>query len=375
MRITGFGLYRFGLPLTEPLLLKGARLKSREGLLLGLRGEGGAVGWGETSPLPGFSREGLPESARGLGDLAASAVGRELDDGCIGMDGALARALDRKDLAPSVRFGFELAVWNLHATSRGVELAALISARTPAVVPLNGLLAGPGAVAEARRMREDGYEAVKLKVGGRPVAEDVVIVRAVGEALDGGVALRLDANRAWTLEEALEFARGIEGVSVEYLEEPLADPSGLEAFGRACDVPVALDESLVGMAPESLGGHRYAAAVVMKPMFLGGISRVLRLADRATSLGIRPVVSSAYETGVGTAALVALAAGTGGGGIPAGLDTYRRLAADVVEPRPPLPASHVSVREVAASGRGVVPARLSPQVLPVGNAAPPGGPG
>ena len=129
------------------------------------------------------------------------------------------------------------------------------------------------------------------------------------------------------------------------------------------------------MAPESLGRHRYAAAVVMKPMFLGGISRVLRLADRATSLGIRPVVSSAYETGVGTAALVALAVGTGGGGIPAGLDTYRRLAADVVEPRPPLPASHVSVREVAAFGRGVVPARLSPEVLPVGDVAPPGGPG
>ena len=369
MRITGFGLYRFGLPLTEPLVLKGATLESRGGLLLRLEGEGGAIGWGETSPLPGFSHEGLCGAARVLGDLAASAVGQESNDGCIGMDGTLARALDRRDLAPSVRFGFELAVWNLHAASRGVELPALISARPAAIVPLNGLLAGPGpeAVGEARRMREDGYEAVKLKVGGRPVAEDVAIVRAVGEALGGGVALRLDANRAWTLEQALEFARGIEGAGVEYIEEPLADPAGLERFARESGVPVALDESLVGMAPEFLERHRYAAAVVMKPTFLGGFSRVLRLAERAASLGMRPVVSSAYETGVGTASLVALAAGLGGGGVPAGLDTYRRLAGDVIEPGLPLPAAHVPVEEAVARGRGVTLRRLSPERKPSGN--------
>ena len=363
MKVTGFGLYRFRLPLTEPLVLKGATLEHREGLLLSLEGEDGAVGWGETSPLPGFSSESLPDAARELGDLAASVVGREVAGDWIGADGTLPRMLDRTDLAPSVRFGFELAAWNLYAASRGVVLPALISERAAAVVPLNGLLAGPSAEGpeEARRMREDGYEAVKLKVGGRRVEEDVSLVRAVKEALGESVALRLDANRAWKLDEALEFARGIEGVRVEYLEEPLADPAGLEAFTRSCGVPVALDESLVGMAPGSLEEHRYAGAVVMKPSLLGGISRVLRLADRAMNLGIRPVVSSAYETGVGTAALVALASGIGGGGIPAGLDTYRRLAGDVVDPRLPLPASRVHVRETVASGRGVVLRRLLPQ--------------
>lgn len=367
MKVTGFGLYRFRLPLTAPLVFKGATLKHREGLLLRLEGEAGAVGWGETSPLPGFSRESLPGAARGLGDMAASVVGREVASDWIGTDGTLARMLDRADLAPSVRFGFELAVWNLYAAARGVALPALISERSRAVVPLNGLLAGPSAQApsEAQRMREDGYEAVKLKVGGRPLEEDVVLVRTLKEALGESVALRLDANRAWTLHEAMEFARGIVGVRVEYLEEPLADPAGLEAFTRSCGVRVALDESMVGMAPGALEEHRYASAVVMKPSLLGGISRVLRLADRAASLGIRPVVSAAYETGVGTAALVGLAAGIGGG-VPAGLDTYRRLAGDVIEPRLPLPASHVQVRETVASGRGVVLRRLSPESRLVG---------
>jgi O-succinylbenzoate synthase len=367
LKVSGFGLHRFELPLTEPLVLKGQTLHHREGLLLKLEGEDGAAGWGETSPLPGFSPETLPDAARGLGELAASVVGREVDDGWIGAGGTLARTLDRADPAPSVRFGFELAVHNFYAVARGT-VPEVIFGGFEDVVPVNALLAGPAATAreEARRVREAGYEALKLKVGGRPVGEDIALVRAVAEALGGDVALRLDANRAWSFEEALEFARGIEGVRVEYLEEPLADPAGLEGFARACGVPVALDESLVGMAPDSLGEHGYASAVVMKPSLLGGLSRVLRLAGRAEGLGIRPVVSSAYETGVGTAALVALAAGLGGGAQPAGLDTYRRLAGDVVEPRLPLPVPRVRVREAAESGRGVVLDRLSPEARSVG---------
>jgi o-succinylbenzoate synthase len=118
---------------------------------------------------------------------------------------------------------------------------------------------------------------------------------------------------------------------------------------RETGLPVALDESLVGMEPGALGDHRYAAAVVLKPTFLGGLSAALRFAGEASRLGMAPVVSSAYETGVGTAALVALAAAIGGGDAPAGLDTYRRLAADVVTPRLDLCSPVVEVRAACAS--------------------------
>jgi O-succinylbenzoate synthase len=108
-------------------------------------------------------------------------------------------------------------------------------------------------------------------------------------------------------------------------------------------VPVALDESLAGMEPETLEEHPYARAVVLKPTLLGGLSRTLRFAERASDLGMKPVISSAYETGIGTAALVALAAGVGEEA-PAGLDTYRALAGDVLRPRLELPAPRVDVR-------------------------------
>ncbi len=367
MKVTGFGLYRFRLPLTGPLVLRGATLEHREGLLLRLEGEDGASGWGEASPLPGFSRESLPDAARDLQNLAASIVGQDVTDGWVGADGELARLLDGMGLAPSVQFGLELAAWSLYAEAYGVTLPAVISPGSRPTVPVNGLLAGsPDEVLEgARRMRGAGYEAVKLKVGGRAVAEDAGLARAVKDTLGEDVSLRLDANRAWSPGEAREFARGIEGLRVEYLEEPLADPSGLEEFARESGVPVALDESLVGMEPGSLVDHRYAEAVVIKPSLLGGLSRALRLAGRAAGLGMRPVVSSAYETGVGTAALVALAAGIGKEEVPAGLDTYRRLAEDVIEPRLSLPAPRLRVRE-ATNWRQVVRRRLTPEEDSVG---------
>jgi O-succinylbenzoate synthase len=188
-------------------------------------------------------------------------------------------------------------------------------------------------------------------IGTRTVAEDVALVRALGEGLGEDISLRLDANRLWDYEEAAEFVRGTAGVRFEYVEEPLADPERLPDFVGEFGVPVALDESLVGMEPEKL--EAFAVAFVLKPTLLGGISRTLRAAGRAHRLGVTPVISSAYESGVGTAALVALAAGIGDRPVAAGLDTYHMMAEDVLETPLNLPAPSVGVRETEDASRTI----------------------
>jgi O-succinylbenzoate synthase len=361
-KLSGFDLYRYELRFSEPLTLKGTVLHHREGLLLELTGKDGVVGRGETSPLPGFSRESLDDAAEQLRGLASSMVGREVTDDWVDSDGDVSRELDSMDLAPSVRFGLELALWDLYAASRGRSLAELVTSHPRPTVPVSALISGPPdeALGEARRIRSAGYEAVKLKVGARAVEEDVELVHAVHGELGDVVALRLDANRAWSLQEAGRFARGTAGLRFEYVEEPLADPAQLPSFVGTSGVPVALDESLAVMEPETLEEHPYARAVVLKPTLLGGLSRTLRFAKHASDLGMKQVISSAYETGIGTAALVALAAGVGEGEVPAGLDTYRCLAGDVLRPRLDLPAPRVDVR---AGTRREIDARL---LSPVG---------
>lgn len=352
MRISGFELYRYTLPLTGPLTLGGATLSRREGILLRLFADGEAEGWGEASPLPGFSRESLEEVVGQLHDFVPRLLDREVtvDWPEVGAD----------PLAPSVRFAVELAVCNLLAAASGSTLPDVLSPSAGKKVRVNALLDGPPeyVLEEARRVREAGYRAFKLKVGSRDVREDAALVRELRDLLGGGAILRLDANRAWGYEEATEFARAVAGTGFEYVEEPLADAVRLPGLVRETGLPVALDESLAGMEPEDLGRHPHARAVVLKPTLIGGISRALRFAGEAERLGMRSVVSAAYETGVGTAALVALAAAIGGGRSPAGLDTYRRLADDVVSPRLELPAPEVDAR-AACAPRGIS-GRLTP---------------
>jgi o-succinylbenzoate synthase len=356
MKLARYDLYHYSLTFSRPLVFGGTTLHRREGLLLRLSGDDGSEGWGESAPLPGFSRENLDEVAEQLRRLAGSMTGCEVTDDWVEPYGEFVRGLGRA--APSVRFGFELAVWNLWAAYSGGTLPRLVAPSPRAVVPVNGLLSGaPGEVLEeARRMREAGYRSVKLKVGARSVAEDVGLVRALGEELGDGVSLRLDANRAWRYEEAAEFVRGTP--RFEYVEEPLADPARLPVLVRELGVPIALDESLVAMNPEALDQHRYARAFVLKPTLLGGISQTLRVAERARSLGVTPVVSSAYESGIGTAALVALSAGIGDRPVATGLDTYRMVEGDVLETSLRLPAPGVDVREAAETSRKVDVSKL-----------------
>ncbi|MBA3425813.1 MAG: o-succinylbenzoate synthase [Rubrobacteraceae bacterium] len=351
MRISGFGIYRYALPFTEPLTLKGTTLHGREGLLLRLTGDD-SEGWGEAAPLPGFSRETLDEATDQLLEAseAMSATGRSPSENVPATLGATT--------APSVRFAVELATLNLNANRRDASALELLDTNASGLLPVNGLLSGLAyeVVAEARRMRDAGYRAVKLKVGGLPVREDAELVRDVGGVLGDGVSLRLDANRAWSFDEAMEFARATRDVHIEYVEEPLADAALLPRFAEEVNVPVALDESLVGMEPEDLAPHGYAWAIVLKPTLLGGISHTLRFADQARRLGITPVISAAYECGIGTLGLISLSVAIGGA--PAGLDTYRRLAGDVLIPPLELHSPTIDVRSMLEATRSVDADRL-----------------
>ena len=349
MRLAGFELYRYELPLTAPLRLKGVTLRRRGGLLLKLIDENGGEGWGEASPLPGFSGESIEEAAGELRTLIPTLLDLDVSLDRLGLTGGSDPGLDELHPSPSARFALELAACDLLARDSGRPLPDLLAPRPRAKIRVNALLSGSPeeVLAEAVRLREAGYDAFKLKVGAQDVREDAALVRSMSESLGPGATLRLDANRAWGFEEARAFVRAASSSRYEYVEEPLAQTGRMPDLVRETGLPVALDESLFGMEPGALGDHHYAAAVVLKPTLLGGLSAALRFAGEASRLGITPVVSSAYETGVGTAALVALAAAISDDA-PAGLDTYRRLAADVVSPDLDLPAPRVDVRAACA---------------------------
>ena len=340
MRISGCRTFRYRLPLAEPLTLAGRVTHEREGALVRIETDSGAAGWGDVAPLPGFSRESLEDAETELAALGKLLGGAEIRSRG-GDPETWPEPEPAGDASPSVRFGLETALASLSSQAdggTGAELPCFDGA-----VPISGLLAGPRAqvLAHARRLRDAGWRAAKLKVGTRPVPEDIALCRAVRAVLGDGIALRLDANRSWDLEQAVTFGRGLAGAGIEYLEEPLGDPSRLADFHDATGIAAALDESLLEIRPEHLDRHPAVGAVVLKPTLLGGAGRAREWIARALELDIRPVVSGCFESGVGTLALAELAWTSTGDAVPAGLDTYRWLDADVVRPRIPVHAGAI----------------------------------
>ncbi len=356
--ISSCRIFRYRLPLTGPLPLASGVIHERAGALIRIESNSGASGWGDVAPLPGFSRESLREAEAELKSWAGRLRGARFDP----RDDSLKSWLgceSTERVPPSVRFGLETALAGL--SRRTEDGAATELACFEGTLPVNGLLAGSSeqVLADARKLRDEGYRAVKLKVGGRPVAEDVELARAVRSVIGDGVGLRLDANRSWSLEQAVAFGREIGDPGIEYLEEPLRNPAHLGELFDAAGIRVALDESLQELRPDDLEGRRDVCAVVLKPTLLGGIVKAREWVAKALALNVRPVISSCFESGVGLLSLAALAWTSTADAVPAGLDTYRWLDADVVRPRIPFHAGAIEWNDTLARGHHIDVGRLS----------------
>ena len=334
MKIANLRVFRYRLPLMAPLTLRGHTVADRTGVLVGIESDTAATGWGDVAPLPGFSRERLDDAEAELMALAKLLPNVALDVRTDELDSWIDLTLP--EVFPSVRFGVETALSGLLRATEG--RAATAWPCTDGSLPVSGLLAGSRnrTLDRAREIRNAGYRAVKLKVGGRPLPEDIALVRAVRAALGDGIALRLDANRSWSLAQAVEFGRAVGNSGIEYLEEPVQDPLHLRAFFDATGIAVALDESLLELRPGDLEECGPVGAVILKPTLLGGAGPARQWIATALAMNLRPVVSGCFESGVGHLALAELAWSSTADRIPAGLDTYTWLDADVVQPRLPV---------------------------------------
>jgi O-succinylbenzoate synthase len=212
-------------------------------------------------------------------------------------------------------------------------------------VPVNALVPAVDATTAERLAAEAaaaGMTTVKVKVGDGPLADDADRVAAVRSALGPSGRIRLDANGAWDIDSAVAAIERLAAFDLELVEQPVADLGDLARVRRRVAVLVAADESL-----RSLGDARRLAAldaadvVVVKVQPLGGVRAALRVIEAA---GVPAVVSSLYETSIGLAAGVALAAALPELPFACGLGTGALLAGDVVaDPLVPV-AGRLAVR-------------------------------
>ena len=257
--------FRYKLPLSTPVRLGGRSYNHRCGSLVRLLAQDGREGWGEIAPLPGFSPETLDQAL-----AQARSIAGEIQE-----IAGLESCLQRPDLSASVRAGFAQAWWQLafaHQWNAGNSIR------------LQGLLQGPPdqIMQDARAAANTGITAVKVKVGQRPIEDEITLIHEVSSVIPDA-KLRIDANRAWQLAEARRFIDAVALLNVDYLEEPVKSPVDLLSLIPGSAIPIALDETVRHKGADSI--LDLAQVYVVKPSLMGGLFVARELIDQSFKAG------------------------------------------------------------------------------------------
>ena len=315
------------LPLRQRFEAAHGALEDREGVLLEVRDAAGATGVGEGSPMPSLGGGDAADVLRLLDAHGAELIG------LTGAEALEALPVDGPGVA-ALRCAVDTALLDLAGRRHDLPVAALLSDAPARSVLVNAVIGG-GELSEvvsfAREAVRAGYGVLKLKVGVGGLEHDIACVRALREACPEAT-IRLDANGAWDEQAAAAAIDELARLGVELIEQPV--PAGeVEALARLREyapLRIAADESVASSgAVQRVLEQRAADLLVLKPMALGGVRPALRLARRAGELGIGSFATTTFDSSVGTAAALHLAAALPWDAAQ-GLGTGEHLAADIV---------------------------------------------
>ncbi|MEA2305269.1 MAG: L-Ala-D/L-Glu epimerase [Solirubrobacteraceae bacterium] len=292
---------RVSLPLREPLATAWGELTTRELVRVRLTGDDGVTGRGEAAPLEPYDgvplvvvEEALVVYAEVLREAAPGTPGPALLDAC--------RAV--ADI-PQAIAAIDLALWDRAGRRQGRRVADLLTDDPPATVPVNatlGALDRSGAFAQTVAAIEAGFTCVKVKVG---VGDDAARLAAVRAAGGPALTIRLDANGAWTVEQAVQAIQALVPVGLELVEEPVHGIAGLRAVREQVATRISMDETAgdAGALTASV-----ADAVCLKVSRCGGLSSLLAQAALVRATGADVYLASSYDGPLGVAAAVHAAA-------------------------------------------------------------------
>jgi L-alanine-DL-glutamate epimerase-like enolase superfamily enzyme len=286
--------------LRAPFVSASGATEVRDLLLVRLEDGDGWVGLGEAAPLEPYDGVRLEDCRAALEDcrsiLAAS-------DGA--NPGELLRECAHAAVLPQALAAVDLALWDLAGRRAGEPAWRLLGAMAEPRVEVNQTIAASdraGAVAGALEARQDGYRVVKVKVG---IGDDAGRLAALRAAAGPAMAIRLDANGAWSVSEAAASLRALAPAGLELCEEPVHGLDELAEVSEQSDIELAMDESAA--LPGALD-RRVCRAACLKISRCGGITGTIEAARRARAAGYELYLASNLDGPLGIAAALHAAA-------------------------------------------------------------------
>jgi L-alanine-DL-glutamate epimerase-like enolase superfamily enzyme len=291
------------LALRAPLHAAWGELTERELLRVRVDFGDGDYGEGEAAPLEPYDGVSIAAVQAAL-DVYAQVLERA---GPRSTHAELLAACAAERPLPQALAAVDLALWDRAGRRTGFPVAKLVAAGAIDSVAVNATIGAEdraGAAAAASAAAAAGFRCVKVKAG---VGDDAGRLAAVRAAAGDTMAIRIDANGAWSdPDEALANLRALAPVGIELCEEPVHGVAAMRAVRARSPVPVAMDETAAERGAPASGA---ADAIVLKIARCGGISGLLRDARAARAAGTKVYVASTFDGPLGVAAGVHVAAG------------------------------------------------------------------
>ena len=291
---------RHKLHLREPLQSSYGAVDERELLMVALSDDDGQTGYGEAAPLQPYDGVSIARVEQALERY------RPVLERSAGMNGAeIVDACRRVDDLPEAFAAIDLALWDGAGRRAGRPVASLLTDTPAARVPVNATLSAldrRGAAEQAARAVERGFGCLKVKVG---TGDDAGRVAAVRAAAGPHTALRVDANGAWSVEQAVRSIEALSPAGLELVEEPVHGLAKMREVRERVATRVAIDETAAEHGALTAG---VADAVCLKIGRCGGISGLLAAAALVRASGAEVYVASTLDGPIGIAAGVHAAA-------------------------------------------------------------------
>ncbi len=265
----------------------------------------GDIAWGCAALNPSMTAEEF----EALISVCHACADRALDLNPLNTEFALAQLAELTEGAPAARCAFDIAFYDLLGLAAGLPLYRLLGGYRHRIQTSITLSLAPvrETVALAKERARTGFRILKLK-GGLDPADDVRRVQAVHTALPD-LAIRLDADQGYTVRQALEVARALDGI-LQMLEQPTpaGDLAALSEVTAHSPIPILADESLTDPASAlAIASQRAADGLSVKLATCGGlrcatqVDAIARAAHMALMVGCMHEPALLIAAGLGLA--------------------------------------------------------------------------
>lgn len=312
MKITEVRLGRISVPLRVPFKTALRQVNSVEDIIVEVRTDTGAVGYGEAPPTGVITGDTTGAIVGALKDhIIKTVVGRDVDefeDLMAALNGCIVKNT-------SAKAAMDMALWDLYGQLYRIPVYKLMGgARKKIVTDITISVNDPEEMArDVENAVRRGYDCLKVKVGANPEL-DVARLAAVRKAAGDGMCIRIDANQAWSPKQAVKLLNQMQerGLDIEFVEQPVKahDFEGLKYVTERSYVPVLADESV--FSPEDAVKIMQMGAadlVNIKLMKCGGLWNALKIASAAEVYGVECMIGCMLEAKVSVNAAVHLACG------------------------------------------------------------------